>query len=220
MIRTLACLVTVMTCSPASRATDAGACTTVERPQPQETAFAAVGQALKVIDVTCIGTRLHIPFDQQAGAVNLPAGTYMPLAGAVDGRRFALQGDRAAVTSCPWCDPLSCLVITQDTPPRLCVRSRLGITSCAAPDAVSWALIPVPQRDLGRCTPALIYAGREGATLAFSVTDCRTAPRGQITYDLRLGAVIRFLNERFKILRADNQGVYYQRLPPAPAPAS
>lgn len=33
-----------------------------------------------------------------------------------------------------------------------------------------------------------------------------------MNYDLSLGNVIRFLNEEIKIIKADNQGIYYSRM--------
>ncbi len=93
------------------------------------------------------------------------------------------------------------------------MRSKLNVRSCAPAGAAKFAVINKPRLEENVCTPALVYFGREGNNLRFAVSDCAGTGKPSLNYDLTYGRVIRFLDEQFEVLNADNQGIYFRRLP-------
>ncbi|MCR5536918.1 MAG: hypothetical protein K6F05_05845 [Succinivibrio sp.] len=195
-------------------------CTLAYRPQTNEVAFAAVGSVLKVADRTCEQNYLLIPFDQKAVAVTIPEGEYAPVGKTSGGALlFALTNTQGyKVESCALCDPLRFFETHGEDNEYLCVISKLNIRSCAAPEQLSYSVVKKKAVEENVCTPGLIYAGREADLLKFEVTDCRKhgASHPLLTYDLRLGTVMRYKDERFEVLSADNEGIYFRRLPQSP----
>lgn len=190
-------------------------CALSYRPKTNELAFAAVGAVLKVADRTCTEDYLIIPFDQQAAAVKLPEGEYPPRGRTfTGGLLFGLYNNNGnKVESCVFCDPLSYLETHGDEHEYLCVISKLNIRSCAKPDQISFSVIKKNAVEENVCTPSLIYAGRENNHLKFEVMDCqKNNYHPLLTYDLKLGNVMRYLDERFEVLSADNEGIYFRRL--------
>lgn len=181
------------------------------RPKLNETAFAAVGAPLKVADERCTFPELIIPFDQKAAAVSLPAGTYQSLGQTEEGYLFALHSAQGKdISSCALCDPLRAAVVPQDAPDTLCVKTLLNLTSCALKGSLSFAVHERQSLKENLCTPSLIYYGRSGDLLKFAVSDCKAVSAPALIYDLKLGSTIRFLNDSYLILQADNQGLSYR----------
>lgn len=211
----VACVLLILTSvSCLCEATDLG-CKLAFRPKPNETAFVAVGSALKTGDRICTDEYLIIPFDQRAGAVTLPKGQYKRKHSSKNGESFSLDsiaGDR--IESCLWCDPLENVNISHDQPQRLCALSKLNVRSCASEGSLSFAVSRISISEGAACAPSLLYYGRSGNTLKFAFSDCSTASGPALTYDLNYGNVIRFLDERIEVLSADNNGIYFKRLTP------
>lgn len=185
------------------------------RPAPNETAFAATGSSLKAADRVCTDDYLIIPFDQKSAAVTLPKGQYRKLRENDTLVAFApvsIAGDR--IDTCLWCDPLKYMTVHRDAPHRLCAVSSLNVESCASDGALSFAVSRMSISEGTQCAPSLMYYGRSGSVLRFAVNDCSSATRPALSYDLSLGNVIRFLDERIEVLNADNAGISFKRLPP------
>ena len=193
----------------------ADSCRTEYRPRLNELAFAAVGAPLKVADIRCHRPELIIPFAQKAAAVTLPAGVYPGISQDAANVYFALTGDSGEeVSSCLLCDPLRYLAVPKDKEQTgiLCVQSRLQVLSCAAPQSLSFAVHQRESLKENQCTPSLVYFGRSADILRFAFNDCRSQSAPALTYDLSLGREIRFLNDRYLIVKADNQGLSYRPL--------
>ncbi len=183
------------------------------RPGVNETAFVPVGAALKVADELCLETTLIIPFAQDAAAVHLPAGEYAQLSFDANAAYFSLKShDGKEISSCLLCDPLQAALIFTDRPQELCVKSTLGIVSCAPRGRLSFAAGQNQRIKENICTPTLIYHGRSGNELHFALNDCSAKSQPTLTFDLSLGHVIRFLHDSYDILQADNQGITYRYL--------
>lgn len=190
-----------------------GRCTTLYRPQVNEVAFAAAGAPLKVSDLKCENNELIIPFDQTAKAVTLPAGSYESIDDDGEAEYFALENMAGpGIESCLLCDPLEALLVFHAKPQTLCVKSKLGIISCAADEAVSFAVNQKFTLTENVCTPSLVYYGLRGSTLKFAVNDCQNIGAPTLSYDLNHGRMIRFLNDSFYIIHADNEGISYRYL--------
>ena len=188
-------------------------CTTTYRPTQDETAFAAVGSALKIADVSCIKTFLEIPKDTNSAAVTLQQGHYPLIENTQDQYVFNVLGKNGAkVSSCTFCDPLEAIVIKKDKPKTLCVLSKLKLLSCGNEEQISFNFRKERELKLGLCTPSLVYFGRAGDILHFAINDCQTISKPTLSYDLNLGDVIRFLDEQIKVHKADNLGIYYSRI--------
>ena len=89
--------------------------------------------------------------------------------------------------------------------------SYLGAKSC-----INSVWFSIEHRDViqgKQCIPSLVYSGRYGNKLNFAVDDCSTKTSApNFVYDLNFGSMIRFLDERYEILNADNEGIYYRRV--------
>lgn len=205
----------LLLCSYANAAQQ-GQCALSYRPLTDETAFAAVGAPLKVADRHCQMDFLIIPFSQKAAAVTLPKGEYAVTSHQADTLTFSLEstnGDK--VKSCLMCDPISGLEVKGRSRDTLCVVSGLNVHSCAPAGSVSFAVTKKEKTDVNLCTPGLVYFGRDGNELKFAINDCQEKSRPILSYDLRYGNIIRFLDEQFYVMSADNQGIYFKRLEPA-----
>ncbi|MBO8415885.1 MAG: hypothetical protein IAB19_05855 [Proteobacteria bacterium] len=190
-----------------------GRCTTLFRPQVNEVAFAAAGAPLKVADLKCENNELIIPFDQEAKAVTLHAGSYESTGSDGAAEYFAVeQSAGPGIESCLLCDPLEALLVYRQRPQTLCVKSKLGVISCAADESVSFAVNQKFTLTENVCTPSLVYYGLEGSTLKFAVNDCKAVSAPALSYDLNHGRTIRFLNDSFYIIHADNEGISYRYL--------
>lgn len=203
----------IMTCSCASAGANAASCSIKFRPKTDETAFAAVGSSLVIADKTCFDNVLIIPFDTKAGAVTIPHGEY-PSIGQKENKVLfstsSYSGDK--VESCFLCDPIENLQIDRNDPKTLCVLSALKIESCAISNSISYSVTQKSNTLHNQCTPSLVYYGRSANTLKFAVNDCSAISKPTLTYDMNLGRIIRFLDDRFLVLKADNQGIYYRRM--------
>lgn len=190
-----------------------GTCSVTYRPKTNETAFAAVGSSLKIADRTCLSNVLIIPFDTESGAVTIPQGEY-PSIGQKDGKvLFSVNNTSGMMAdSCFFCDPIEYLLIDRKRPKTLCSLSKLNLESCANDNSISYTVTQKSHTDLGQCTPSLVYFGRQGSVLKFAVNDCNSISKPTLTYDLTLGRVIRFLDDRYSVINADNQGIYYRRI--------
>ncbi len=190
-----------------------GVCTTAFRPSTDETAFAAVGSPLKVADKTCFNNFLIVPFTAHSGAITIPEGEYEGIESYPDRVYFSIHNSIGSnVSSCIFCDPIKYLLVRKDSPKTLCILSKLHIESCAEESSISYTITKKSTTYEGLCTPSLVYYGRFGNTLRFAVNDCDSMSKPSLTYDLNLGKIIRFLDEEIKVIKADNQGIYYQRL--------
>lgn len=199
-----------------SQAAQQGQCALSYRPLTDETAFAAVGAPLKVADRRCLQDYLIIPFNQKAAAVTLPKGEYAVTAYNADGITFSLEsthGDK--VKSCMFCDPITSLEVRGPNKDTICVISGLNVHSCAPANSISFAVAQKEKIEENLCTPGLVYYGRDGNELKFAINDCKKSTSPTLSYDLRYGNVIRFLDEQFHVMSADNQGIYFKRLEPA-----
>lgn len=190
-----------------------GVCTTSYRPSTQETAFAAVGSPLKIADKTCFNNFLIVPFTVHSGAITIPEGEYEGIESYPDRVYFSTDNSAGSnVSSCIFCDPVKYLLVRKDSPKTLCILSALHIESCAEESSISYTITKKSTTYEGLCTPSLVYFGRFGNTLRFAVNDCETMSKPTLTYDLNLGKIIRFLDEEIEVIKANNQGIYYQRL--------
>lgn len=207
-------LFTLLFCSFAANADNTdGNCSITYRPKTNETAFAAVGSSLKIADRTCMSNVLIIPFDTESGAVTIPQGEY-PSVGQKNGKvLFSVKNTSGMkADSCFFCDPVEYLVIDRKRPKTLCSLSSLNLESCANDNSISYTVTLKSHTDLGQCVPSLVYFGRQGSVLKFAVNDCSSISKPTLTYDLSLGQVIRFLDDRYRVINADNQGIYYRRI--------
>ena len=197
---------------PAAQAQEAR-CSLSYRPHTDETAFAAVGSSLKVADRRCLNKFLIIPFDQQSQAVNFPRGQYQETASDDGYLTFDIKNsDGTEVQTCLWCDPLKAVSVTAPPDGQLCVTTAFNVRSCSLPGSMSYAVTERTVSEDSVCVPSLMYFGRSGSLLRFAVNDCKAQTRPTLTYDLSYGSVIRFLNERYEVLSADNQGIRFRRL--------
>ncbi|MGN1280992.1 MAG: hypothetical protein ACI4UM_03705 [Succinivibrio sp.] len=205
------CVIMSCTCSSAGAA--GNSCSIKFRPKTNETAFAAVGSSLVIADRTCFDNVLIIPFDTRSGAVTIPKGEY-PSIGQKDSKvLFSVNSSSGeSVQSCLFCDPVLHLQIDRNEPKTLCVLSVLHIQSCAKENSISYTVTQKSSTLHNQCTPSLVYYGRSGNILKFAVNDCSAVSRPTLTYDMNFGRIIRFLDDRYLILNADNQGIYYRRM--------
>ena len=188
-------------------------CTTAFRPKTNETAFAAVGSSLKIADETCLTKYLVIPGKTVQGGVTFPKGEYRAILDDDRELRFALSNGSGQKThTCVFCDPLDYIFIRKNNPDILCVKTSLKIETCALPKAVNYSIEEHSTLKEGVCSPSLVYFGRVGPTLIFAINDCSKISKPSLTYDLSFGSIIRFLDEEFRVLKADNLGIIYQRL--------
>lgn len=190
-------------------------CTIDYRPRTDETAFAAVGSALKVADRRCRSAFLIIPFEQSSGAITFPRGQFRET--GRHGRELSFSttsSDGDEVESCLWCDPLKEVSAEASDGGRICVTTQLNVKSCAAPGALSYAISARTVSEDTLCAPSLMYYGRSGSVLKFAVSDCKAVSKPTLTYDLSYGSVIRFLDDQFEVLSADNEGIRFRRLKP------
>ena len=125
-----------------------------------------------------------------------------------------VSSDGDEVSSCLWCDPLKEVSAEASDGGRVCVTTQLNVKSCAAPGALSYAISARTVSEDTLCAPSLMYYGRSGSVLKFAVNDCKAVSRPALTYDLSYGSVIRFLDDQFEVLSADNEGIRFRRLKP------
>jgi hypothetical protein len=190
-------------------------CTVDYRPKTDETAFAAVGSALKVADRRCRSAFLIIPFSQTSGAITFPSGQFRETGRRGSEISFStVSSDGDEVESCLWCDPLKEISAEAAQNGRICVTTQFNVKSCSLPGALSYAISARTVSEDTLCAPSLMYYGRSGTVLKFAVNDCKAVSRPTLTYDLRYGSVIRFLDEQFEVLSADNEGIRFRRLKP------
>ncbi len=195
--------------------TDIESCSTSYRPKTNEMAFAAVGSSLKIADKTCFNQYLMIPFDIESGGVVIPQGDYKAIFSDKDEMLFATKNSNGGKAhTCYLCDPIDVIKIYKSKPTTLCVKSSLKIESCALDNSLSYTVSVKSHTTTGLCAPSLVYYGREGNTLKFAINDCTTISKPTLSYDLSLGDEIRFLDEQIRILKADNQGIFYTRMDP------
>ncbi len=195
--------------------TDIESCSTSYRPKTNEMAFAAVGSSLKIADKTCYNQYLMIPFDIESGGVIIPQGDYKAIFSDKDEMLFTTQNNNGGKAhTCYLCDPIDVIKIYKSKPTTLCVKSALKIESCALDNSLSYTVSMKSHTTTGLCAPSLVYYGRDGNTLKFAINDCTTISKPTLSYDLSLGDEIRFLDEQIRILKADNQGIFYTRMDP------
>lgn len=193
--------------------TNSNVCTTSYRPKTNETAFAAVGSSLKIADKTCFNRFLIVPFDTKSGAITIPQGEYEAVAESEETILFSTDnGSGIKANSCTFCDPVDFLKVNKKTPTTLCVQTLLNVDSCAIDNSITYTITKRSKTTTGLCAPSLVYFGRVGDTLRFAINDCNSISKPTLNYDLSLGNIIRFLNEEIKIIKADNQGIYYSRM--------
>lgn len=205
----------VLSASCAMAHAKATGCALSYRPAPNETAFAATGSSLKAADRICTDDYLIIPFDQTSAAVTLPKGQYRKVKQNDDYWAFSpvsIAGDR--IDTCLWCDPLQYLTVHREAPHKLCAVSKLNVESCSEDGKISFAVSRMSISEGTQCAPSLMYFGRSGSVLRFAVNDCSNSTQPALSYDLNYGNVIRFLDEQFEVLNADNNGISFKRLPP------
>ena len=188
-------------------------CTLSYRPKTNETAFAAVGSSLKIADKTCVNSYLLIPFDTKAGAITIPPGQYAALKDEDGSVYFSVENDLGTkVESCALCDTIEYLKIKRSNPKSLCAVTNFNLESCAETDSISYVVTQKSKTTEGICTPSLVYFGRTGDILKFAINDCSTISKPTLSYDLKLGDTVRFLDEQIKVVSADNLGIYYSPL--------
>lgn len=188
-------------------------CTIDYRPRTDETAFAAVGSALKVADRRCRNFFLIIPFDQTSGAITIPRGQFKERSRQGDEVSFSTTSvDGDEIESCLWCDPLKEISAQRSEGGRVCVTTRFNVKSCSNPGALSYAISERTVSEDTLCAPSLLYYGRSGSVLKFAVSDCKSVSNPTLTYDLKYGSVIRFLDDQFLVQNADNRGITFRRL--------
>ena len=193
--------------------TNSNVCTTSYRPKTNETAFAAVGSSLKIADKTCFNRFLIVPFDTKSGAITIPQGEYEAVTETEEAILFSTDnGSGIKANSCTFCDPVDFLKVNKKTPTTLCVQTLLKVDSCAIDNSITYTITKKSTTTTGLCAPSLVYFGRVGDTLRFAINDCNSISKPTLNYDLSLGNIIRFLNEEIKIIKADNQGIYYSRM--------
>ena len=183
------------------------------RPSTDEIAVVATGVPLVSANRRCETSYLNIHYDQEMGPVSLPKGRYFHLpsvAGSFIFRAENEAGDR--IQSCLWCDRIDRLMLSEEDSSSLCVLSYLNVRSCAISGAADFTVERAVLNTGEVCVPSLAYYGRSGNELLFAVNDCKNVTRPALIFDLSLGNVIRFFNERIEILRADNDGIRYRRL--------
>ena len=184
-------------------------CTLSYRPKTNETAFAAVGSSLKIADKTCVNSYLIIPFDTKAGAITIPQGQYAALKDEDGSVYFSVENDLGTkVESCALCDTIEYLKIKRSNPKSLCAVTNFNLESCAETDSISYVVTQKSKTTEGICTPSLVYFGRTGDILKFAINDCSTISKPTLSYDLKLGDTVRFLDEQIKVVSADNLGIY------------
>ena len=188
-------------------------CTLSYRPKTNETAFAAVGSSLKIADKTCVNSYLIIPFDTKAGAITIPQGQYAALKDEDGSVYFSVENDLGTkVESCALSDTIEYLKIKRSNPKSLCAVTNFNLESCAETDSISYVVTQKSKTTEGICTPSLVYFGRTGDILKFAINDCSTISKPTLSYDLKLGDTVRFLDEQIKVVSADNLGIYYSPL--------
>ena len=188
-------------------------CTLSYRPKTNETAFAAVGSSLKIADKTCVNSYLIIPFDTKAGAITIPQGQYAALKDEDGSVYFSVENDLGTkVESCALCDTIEYLMSKRSNPKSLCAVTNFNLESCAETDSISYVVTQKSKTTEGICTPSLVYFGRTGDILKFAINDCSTISKPTLSYDLKLGDTVRFLDEQIKVVSADNLGIYYSPL--------
>lgn len=186
-------------------------CVTTLRPAVGEVAFVTPGATLFNTSERCLKEVLVIPYTQSAGAVTLEEGAYPLIKRRGSLSHYALTGTngKGKIESCPVCDPLKELTVEKRS--ALCVTSDLNVISCASPGALSFVFgTEVTEKD-NVATDNLVYAGREGEVVRFEAYNPEGAQVATVSYDLSQGRVLRYLNLRFEVLEADNQGLYFTR---------
>ncbi len=186
-------------------------CSLVSKPSENETAFVPVGARINSADKHCLTYYLEIKKDQKLGSVSIPQGLYPKISQNKEGWFFATQnsvGDE--ISSCIWCDRLKTLMVPVKDPSSLCVISYLGARSCVK--SVKFSIKDQDVIQGQQCVPSLVYSGRYGNKLNFAVDDCTKKTAPHFVYDLSFGSTIRFLDERYEILNANNEGIYYRRV--------
>lgn len=186
-------------------------CERILRPQAGEVAFVTPGAPLFNVSERCLKEVLIIPYAQHAGAVSLEEGAYPLIRREGERSIYALSDTdgRGEIKSCPLCDPLKEVSVFKRT--SLCVLSELNVLSCAAPGALSFVFgSEVSERD-DASGDNLVYAGREGEILRFEAYNAAREKVATVSYDLREGRVLRYLTQRFEVISADNQGLYFTR---------
>ncbi len=195
-------------------AASAAVCSLSLRPKTGELAFAPVGRALTFADEVCINDSIVIPYEQTINAVTLMPGQYARTNQGEGFMRFALKSldGRGTISSCKVCDGLKYLMVSHEG--SLCVLSSLNVLTCAPQNRADFLLQRYRDVKENVCTTSLIYAGRDKDNIRFNIKTCKNEeqPSGSLSYDLSLGTTIRFLDERFRVVEATNQGLYYQRL--------
>lgn len=186
-------------------------------PKIGEVAFVTPGAPLFNASERCLKEVLIIPYTQSAGAVSLEEGAYPLLKREGELSHYALTGTdgKGRITSCPLCDPLKKLTVEKRS--TLCVTSDLNVISCAAPGALSFVFGNEVSEKENAGMDNLVYAGREGAVVRFEAYNPEGAQVATVSYDLSQGRVLRYLNLRFEVLEADNQGLYFTRRELKPA---
>ncbi len=185
-------------------------CTLEISPKDNEIAFAPTGSKLLNAQSICQDEYLEIPHDQKIGAISLLKGDYPRISANKKDITFkAINNEGNRVQSCLWCDRIDRLMVNDNN--ALCSISFLNVRSCATPDE---AVFSVQRKNINMgevCVPTLAYFGRHGSELRFAVQDCKNKSSPAVSYDLSFGNVIRFLDERIEIIRADNNGIHYRR---------
>ena len=168
---------------------------------------------LKIADKTCVNSYLIIPFDTKAGAITIPQGQYAALKDEDGSVYFSVENDLGTkVESCALCDTIEYLKIKRSNPKSLCAVTNFNLESCAETDSISYVVTQKSKTTEGICTPSLVYFGRTGDILKFAINDCSTISKPTLSYDLKLGDTVRFLDEQIKVVSADNLGIYYSPL--------
>ena len=126
---------------------------------------------------------------------------------------FSVENDLGTkVESCALCDTIEYLKIKRSNPKSLCAVTNFNLESCAETDSISYVVTQKSKTTEGICTPSLVYFGRTGDILKFAINDCSTISKPTLSYDLKLGDTVRFLDEQIKVVSADNLGIYYSPL--------
>lgn len=179
-------------------------------PGENEIAFAATGSRLLTAESICTGEYLEIPYDQKIGAVALLKGQYPRISSSKKDITFNAisdAGDR--VESCLWCDRIDRLMVNDAN--ALCSISFLNVRSCARTGEAAFSIQQKKVNMGEKCVPSLAYFGRTGSELRFALQDCKNMSAPALTYDLSYGNIIRFLDERIEVIKADNSGIHYRR---------
>lgn len=184
------------------------------RPNFDEVAVAAIGAPLVVKDTICKNDYLVIPYEQKINAVKLQKGEYRAI--EEDNNRIYFRTsaeDGAEIKTCYLCDGLKNISIDKQKQDTLCVTSVLNVNSCAIDKKASFFILKNKEHITeNQCTNSLSYQGRSESTLYFAYKECNNKEPIYLRYDLNYGKIIVFLNQRFEIIKANNEGLVYKRL--------